>query len=112
MSKTTTKKKNYQIPFLPDGSVPHYYGGYGQQNGVEWKDPEFTFDGVLVFEGYSRGRSAAYFNFRNRDTGAQYSMFLTDMEDILKHRIIALGMIGGRWGFVKRGGNYGIQFRA
>jgi hypothetical protein len=106
-----SKKPSYQIPFMADGSVPHYYAGYGVQNNVTWRDPTYTFDGVLEFQGYERGRSAAYFIFKNKETGAKYTMFLTDMEEILKHRIIAMGMIGGRWGFIKRGGNYGIQFR-
>lgn len=104
-------KKEWKAPFTKDGSLLHYCDSYYNQNEIIWKDSNYTFDAVLEFNGYQRGRSAAYFMFKHKETGATYSMFLTDMDDLLKHSIIAMGMIGSRWGVVKRGSNYGIQAR-
>ncbi len=105
------KKKEWKVPFSSDGSLFHYCSAKEENSpGVQWRDSEIVFDAVLHFQGYCRGRSAAYFMFKNKATQATYPMFLTDMEDILKNRIIALGMIGGRWKAVKRGSNYGIKF--
>jgi hypothetical protein len=106
VSMSKNIKKTYKIPFMPDGSVPHYADSH--MTSYEWKEADYSFDGILIFQRCVRGRSAAYFLFKNKETNAMYSMFLTDMEEILSKRIIAMGMIGGRWKFVKRGSNYGI----
>lgn len=110
MSKKVAKKE-WKAPFSTDGSLYHYCSAWDEQNGIEWKDSSYIFDAVLEFDGYCRGRSAAYFIFKNKHTGARYPMFLTDIEDMLKFKIIAMGQTGGRWGVVKRGANYGIQSR-
>ena len=75
----------------------------------EWREP-WEFVDTYQITGYSRGRSAAYFNLVSKATGMKCSMFLTDMTDILTTVNINKGKIKGRWIFVKRGQNYGIKY--
>ena len=66
----------------------------------------YEFEDTLTYDGYSRGRSAAYFSFLRSD-GRKVTVFLTDFEVIVNHMV--KGMITGRFTFCKRGQNFGCK---
>lgn len=111
-------KKDWKYPRAADGSIPHYVSNYELREGrYSWSDDKTPFRGSMRLTGYSRGRSAVYFDVVNDKTGAKYSIFMTDMMDILeKHSVIAGQIIhrGGSdftlmWVPTKRGNNYGVK---
>ena len=73
--------------------------------GVIWL-PNYTFEDVLVYDTYSRGRSAAYFHFTSKTTKRGFTVFLKDFEDGFVRRM-ERGEVSGRFTFCKRGSNYG-----
>ena len=107
-------KGDYQIPFDRDGNQQHYpepwwVGEYPNhtQEGAKWRD-NTPFVDTLTCEGFSRGRSAAYFRFSRQD-GKRVCMFLKELESALPH--MAGGKLSGTFQFIKRGQNYGIQLK-
>lgn len=107
----------YQIPFDRSGNQLHWPDpeyewpeGYGQGKPRVQVSPVWqvnsTFGDVLTFDGYSRGRSAAYFGFTRLD-GKKVTMFLAEFTDVVPHMV--KGKIGGTFTFVKRGQNYGVK---
>jgi hypothetical protein len=111
------KPGNYQIPFDRDGNQQHWPDpeyewpeGYGAgkprlEVAPVWQDNSI-FGDVLTFDGYSRGRSAAYFGFTRLD-GKKVTMFLAEFTEVVPHMV--RGKIGGTFTFVKRGQNYGAK---
>lgn len=99
-----SKRGEYEIPVDKDGNQLHYPDSWGA-NGCAWRQNE-EFEDTLTYQGYRRGRSAAYFEFR-RKSGAKVTMFLKDFESAIPKMV--RGKIGGRWTFCKRGANYGVQ---
>lgn len=96
----------YQIPFdNEDGNQLHYPETYFMGKKLVWKD-NYTFEDTLIYKGYSRGRSAAYFNFRNI-AGKTFTMFLKDFDHAIKHMVN--GAFSGTFTFTKRGQNYGVK---
>lgn len=96
-----------QIPFRSDGSVPSY--AYAQESDCTWLQNE-TFEANLSVDGFSRGRSAANFTVKNMQTGAKYTMFLTDFLNLLKEHVLDHGETPRlKWQFTKRGQNYGVM---
>lgn len=109
------------------GSIPHW--APPESNAYDWSpaDPFKLPEGGLSFRGMQRGRSAAYavltlagegrlkFTLEDEEnlaSSVRYSMFLTDLEDVLQNE----GIVGGKWrppcGVaipVKRGQNFGIR---
>jgi hypothetical protein len=72
----------------------------------------FVFCDTLSFIGYSRGRSSAKIDWISASTGAEYGMFLTDFEELVKK--VGFNALDGRgveaeFTFCKRGQNYGIK---
>ena len=67
-----------------------------------------VFEETLEYIGNSRGRSSATFQFKD-STGAKYSMFMKDMNDLLMTKDIINGKIKGFWTYCKRGRNFGIR---
>ena len=101
-------KANYKIPFDKDGNQLHYPENTwcdGKLESPVWRNNEI-FEDVLEFETYSRGRSAAYFNFK-RANGCGVTVFMTDMCDMIPRMIE--GHIVGKFTFTKRGQNYGCK---
>ena len=72
---------------------------------IELNNYEFT--DTLVYSGYSRGRSAAYFNFKSKTDERNYTVFLTDFEEMVFK--MANGEITGKFTFCKRGQNFGLK---
>lgn len=104
------KLGKYQIPFDANGNQQHYpepwyVGQYPNHQRVEpnWQD-NHKFSDVLTFDGYSRGRSAAYFGFLRAD-GRSVTVFLKEFEGIVPHMVN--GKVSGTFSFIKRGQNYG-----
>lgn len=65
----------------------------------------FIFHDTLVYDSYSRGRSAAYFNFIRESTGTKVTVFLKDFEEIILK--MSFSKITEDFTFCKRGCNYG-----
>ena len=109
-------KRKYQIPFDPKtGDQQHYpepvfeHPPAGEVRAIRldpvWRDNE-VFADTLTFDGFARGRSAAYGLFRRAD-GTGCTVFLADLEAIVPH--LAGGKISGQFTFCKRGMNYGTK---
>lgn len=105
-------KGNYQIPFDRKGNQQHYpetwwVGEYPNHKaeGPNWRDNE-PFEDTLTFDGFSRGRSAAYFHFKRAD-GTTVCVFLADIGRIMMRMV--RGEVRGTFQFTKRGQNYGCQ---
>lgn len=106
----------YPIPFDPVhmGCMHYpervYQGsrGVGRYLDPLWMD-NFEFEATLIYEDYGRGRSAAYFFFKDEATGAIHSMFMRDFHDVIRRCTLDQGRVTSRWTFIKRGMNYGIQ---
>lgn len=111
------KPKAYKAPYDRNGNLMHYpetqwwYDEETQQRHdapPEWRVPE-PMKAVLVYEGYARGRSAAYFMWRHSTTGTRYPMFMTDLDAMLRARTIPIQGVHATWIECKRGSNYGIR---
>lgn len=111
------KLKTYKAPYDRNGNLMHYpetqwwYDEETQQRHdalPEWRVPE-PMKAVLVYEGYARGRSAAYFMWRHATTGTRYPMFMTDLDAMLRARTIPIQGVHATWIECKRGSNYGIR---
>lgn len=77
--------------------------------GPIWK-PNEVFEANLAIESISRGRSAAHFDVKNMQTGAKYTMFLTDFLNLLKKHTLDRGETPRlKWQFTKRGANFGVM---
>lgn len=72
-----------------------------------WRD-NYEFYATMEFISMERGRSAAFFHLQDED-GHRYTMFMTDILDVLKRCKIEDGIAEGRWTFVKRGNNFGVR---
>ncbi len=97
-------KKDYKIPFDDKGNQLHYEW-YSYQNG-EWRDNE-EFNDTLVYKGYARGRSAAYFLFHRASTQTEVVVFMTDFEKMIP--LLTYGFLSGTFTYTKRGQNYGVK---
>ncbi len=75
---------NQWVPF-GNGNQLHYPDYHGQDiNGkwiskVVWNANE-VFHDTLIYEGFERGRSAAYFMFRRKSNSGKVVVFLKDLE--------------------------------
>ena len=97
-----------QIPFTTEGNFLRYPLPYRSDDTV-WRDNE-VFETVLTFEGFERGRSAAYVRLLDQE-GRKTYMFLMHLEECLL--TIGRGFVNGNqlpgwWTYAKRGTNYGI----
>lgn len=133
-----TKTKTFQVPFDGHGNQLHYERDIGhlpehlteiwkvddpylrealdderdewyeKARQRTWRD-NYIFTATMTVVSMSRGRSAAYFHLID-ERGKQYTMFMTDMVDMVKRaRMITQGVVTGRWTFQKRGNNYGVK---
>lgn len=114
---TKTKAKTYKAPYGPKGDLQHFptrtwklHPATGERECIDpqWRVPA-PFKAVLVYEGYARGRSAAYFMWRHSITGTRYPMFMTDLDEMLRTRTIPHVGVHATWIECKRGQNYGIR---
>lgn len=133
-----TKTKAFKVPFDGHGNQLHYQNDIGkppEHLALAWKEEDhdlratlirerddwyekarqrtwrdnYIFTATMTVVSMSRGRSAAYFHLID-ERGKQYTMFMTDMVDMVKRaRMITQGVVTGRWTFQKRGNNYGVK---
>lgn len=115
MAKRTGRRTggNYKIPFNPiHGGCMHYPERVWDRDhpmmDPVWGD-NLEFEATLQYEAYARGRSAAYFHFKDEATGAVHPMFMRDFDDVISRCVLDKGRVTARWTFIKRGMNYGIQ---
>lgn len=95
-----------KIPFL-DGKPLVYVASWEErQPGFQWRDNN-SFQDVLQFDHFSRGRSAARAVFQSRMHNCPVEMFLTDLASDMKRMVD--GRLEGIFQFCKRGQNFGIQ---
>lgn len=104
------------VPFNKQGDLLHWthaepgvaaMSPFGEVLAV-WRD-NVVFEDTLTFETMSRGRSAADAIWRSQATGVKFSMFLKDLDYLLKTSTIEHGVVSGIWTFCKRGRNYGVM---
>lgn len=96
--KGTLYAHSYTVPSEPE---------VWEDQNIEWVENR-VFPDTLTFTGYGRGRSSAVMYFEGSD-GAEYNMFLTDTETLLKTKDIINGKVTANWTYCKRGANYGIR---
>ena len=74
--------------------------------GVEWRanDP---FRARLQISGIERGRSAARFIWVD-DDDRRFPMFMTDMENLVRHGVEVGGIVVGWWMVRQMGQNFGL----
>jgi hypothetical protein len=113
------KRGDYKIPFDGEGNMLHYPESYLMSPNPkyapdrvpgEWRDNE-PFQARLELVGFQRGRSAAYFMWRDEE-GHTYPMFLVELERLLR---TGYGVVDGRtelsfWEGRKQGNNYSITW--
>lgn len=99
-------KKEITIPYDKNGNMLQWdydtYYTFGRRNNSIWAD-------VLEYIGYGRGRSAAYFKWQSVFTKRIYYMFISDMNDVLLNTNMVDREVKGRFTYIKRGQNFGIQ---
>ena len=103
-------------PFDDHGNLMHFPGfTYGHDaNGKwvgtppEWREIE-PFNAVMQFSSYHRGRSAAYFCWCKVDDNTLWTMFLTDLSQLIETATLYMGKVTATWEVCKRGENYGIR---
>jgi hypothetical protein len=107
-----SRKGDYKIPFGRDGHPQSYPEGWyegewpnGKRVGPEWRD-NTPFWATLTYTGWSRGRSSAVLCFKDA-IDIEYTMFLSSFDKVAK--LMQGGKITGRWAFVKKGMNYGVE---
>jgi hypothetical protein len=103
-SEVRQVKLPIKAPIAPDGSLLHYPISYDDHAMKEV--PPFC--ARLTLTGSLRGRSAAYFMWKD-ETGASFPMFLSDMTDLLNNGSVVKGVAAEQWQICKRGANYGIR---
>ena len=91
------------VPFDKDGNQLHYEW---DTHRPVWVD-NFEFTDVLTFDGFHRGRSAAYFTFMRKSNGKKVTVFLKDLCAFFPY--FDKGGIYARFTFCKRGQNYGCR---
>lgn len=114
MTRPTWAPRAPVVPLGPDGSLQHYPESVWVNGERHW--PTWTlwepFAGGLRFEGFTRGRSAAY-AVLNHEDGRSFPMMLADLEDFLQRGQIVRGRLtpplGLLWAVRKRGQNYGVR---
>lgn len=94
--------KSYQIPFDRDGNMLSY-----PEAGSIMKD-NYEFVETLTYRTYERGRSSATIVWED-SKGKRYSMFLSDLDDLIRTVGLDKNKIKAKWTFGKKGQNYGIK---
>lgn len=117
--------KKYQIPFDRQGNQLHYPTSYTVESADrmnaartdsfkipdQWITiwvPNRPFGGSYKFTGISRGRSAAYFDIQNVNSGQHATMFMKDVFEAMP--FFVRGFLNGTFAYTKKGANYGIKF--
>ena len=100
------KTGDYKIPFDRSGNQLHY--AWQNSRDIEWVD-NFKFRDNLRISAMRSGRSAKYTIWRD-NRGHTYTMFVSDLIEMMKKCTAQNGSVVGSWTFVKRGQNYGLKY--
>jgi hypothetical protein len=102
-------QKGNLIPYLSKSEIADGYTGWGSyRREIEMRENK-PFWAEMTLVGYSRGRSAATFEWKDAH-GHEYPMFMTDIVDLLQSgAVIQGGAANLHWMVAKRGSNYGIR---
>ncbi|GAA1621014.1 hypothetical protein [Catellatospora bangladeshensis] len=109
----TSANRLDRYPVDEHGNLEHYpssvhtWQGRVVDNGQLWSAGNEPFAAELTFVDGRRGRSAAVFEWRDA-AGRVYPMFMTDLLDVLHHKVVERGVVRGVWQVRKRGQNYGL----
>ena len=71
--------------------------------------PNYEFSDIMIFDGFSRGRSSVKAHFVSETTGRKYEMFVSDLGDAIRADGLHNARIDGKFTFTKRGQNYGVK---
>jgi len=93
------------VPFYKN-EMQGYLDRYGCKAGEMTYIRFQGFNATMTFSKVTKGRSSVKFHFTD-EYGTKYEMFMKDFGPFAMNSIT--GSLKGRWGFVKRGANYGIQ---
>lgn len=111
------KKPTWKLWMTSDGRYSPYQQKTQWNYRTKQNDPvEMTevsagdceFVAAMKLKSFHHGRSC-HFYFENIQTGHQYMMQGTEMEEILFNHTMHQGLICGRWGWVKKGGVISIK---
>lgn len=79
---------------------------------IDWVAPETTFTATLTLDHMLSGRSAKYVMWKtDEDNPKTHPMFIAELITLLKTGDVKEGgILTGKFGFVKRGKNFGITY--
>ena len=103
----TSLKKNTKkilIPFAANGNML-CYAREGDRVVAEWRENK-PFFATIAFQRITKGRSAVRGVFRDASSGAEYTMFLTELVETIP--LLQGGEYTAKFRFVKRGANFGL----
>lgn len=94
------------VPFDGEGHMMGY-NGYTTEDYV---DIDSTFEATLKYIDYSRGRSSVKMEFIDTLSDIKYEMFISEFDRIMKLNVFKGCEITGKFGFHKRGQNFGVRY--
>lgn len=103
--------KLIKVPFNRSGVLMHYADPHretGYDAAHEWREPK-KFRMLLRLHETERGRSAAYFVWKDQD-GNFWPMFITDVCELIRNHTVTSGIVEGDWIPRKRGQNFGLRY--
>lgn len=102
-------KWNREAPWDEEGCLLHYprlpYEEKYYNSKNIWRPVE-QFKATLTYDSFTRGRSAAYFLFKD-ELGRKQPMFLKEFDSVVHH--LVEGTVSGIWTVTKRGQNFGLK---
>lgn len=102
------KSPSFRVPFDRErGNLLEWVSNPDSQY-IIWCDP-YEFTDTLTFQGFVRGRSAAHALFTD-SANQKYTMFLTDLDALIRSGCLKADQARAVWTFAKRGQNYGVRF--
>lgn len=99
-----TKISPIKVPFDKNGNQLSY-DSYSCDRHLD----NYMFTDTLLITSVRRGRSSVHFILKDIRGEREYSMFLTDMLDLICSTGICKGIVSGTWTFCKRGKNFGLK---
>ncbi len=102
----TIKKNRSEIlvPFTIGGDML-CYARHGDRAVAEWRENR-PFVATIAFRRITKGRSAVRGVFQDLSSGAEYTMFMTELVETIP--LLQSGEYTGKFRFVKRGANFGL----
>lgn len=96
-----------QIPFSAEGHPLEYDGAYPRISKTVYKD-NFVFEDTLIYTWYRRGRSSCVICFKGKKDDIEYSMFMSEFDNVMKKASLINWEVTNKWTFTKKGANYSV----